>query len=150
MAILNIKSAVRLLTPAQLEPVTRSLFFGLIGRVGGDASTAFLRTAANEAIDELVDRAPAHPLILCLNDACHSTTAKSAIGRRCLVKCYATALPRLLMPNTCPAKGGRPSALSRKHQDTFDRMLPHLATFLRDGDFETRLVDLSVLRLTNQ
>lgn len=138
MAIVSIKSVVRLLTPAQLEPAIRSLFFGLIGRVGGDASTAFLRTAANEAIDELVDRAPAHPLILCLNDACHSPTAKSAIGRRCLVRCYAAALPRLLMPNTCPAKGGRPSALSRKHQDTFDRMLPHLATFLRDGDFETR------------
>ncbi|VDL19044.1 unnamed protein product [Hymenolepis diminuta] len=147
MAIVSIKSVVRLLTPVQLEPAIRSLFFSLIGRVGGDASTAFLRTAANEAIDELVDRAPAHPLILCLNDACHSSTAKSATGRRCLVRCYAAALPRLLMPNTCPAKGGRPSALSRKHQDTFDRMLPHLATFLRDGDFETRNTGKKILRM---
>ncbi|VDO04193.1 unnamed protein product [Rodentolepis nana] len=147
MAIERIKSAVRLLTPAQLEPAIRSLFFGLIGRVGGDTSTAFLRTAANEAIDELVDRAPPHPLILCLNDACHSPTAKSATGRRCLVRCYAAALPRLLMLNTCPAKGERPSALSRKHQDTFNKMLPHLATFLKDGDFETRNNGKKIVRM---
>nr|CDS32268.1 Armadillo type fold [Hymenolepis microstoma] len=147
MAIERIKSAIHLLTPVQLEPAIRSLFFGLIGRVGGDTSTAFLRTAANEAIDELVDRAPPHSLILCLNDACHSPTAKSATGRRCLVRCYAAALPRLLMLNTCPAKGERPSALSRKHQDTFNRMLPHLATFLKDGDFETRNSGKKILRM---
>lgn len=138
MAIINIKSAVRLLTPAQLEPATRALFFGLVSRVGGDASTTFLRTAASEAIEELVNHAPALSLIICLNDACHSAPARSPAGRRCLVRCYAASLPRLLMPNTCPTKNGRFSALSRKHQDTFDRMLPNIAAFLRDGDFETR------------
>ncbi|KAM7540518.1 hypothetical protein Aperf_G00000034741 [Anoplocephala perfoliata] len=142
MAILNIKSAVRLLTPPQLEPLTRALFFGLVVRVGGDASTAFLRTAASEAIEELVERAPAPAVIICLNDACHSAPARSLAGRRCLVRCYAASLPRLLMPNTCPAKSGRPSALSRKYQDTLNRALPNIATFLRDGDFETRKTGL--------
>ncbi|EUB63839.1 hypothetical protein EGR_01462 [Echinococcus granulosus] len=138
MAIEGIKSTVKLLTSEQLEPVTRSLFFGLVGRVGGDASTAFLRNEACEAINLLAERAPALALLVCLNDACHNTPSRSLLGRRCLVRCYAAVLPRLLTPSACLSKGNQHSLPTRKHQDTFNRMLPHLASFLRNGDFETR------------
>ncbi|CDS40822.1 Armadillo type fold [Echinococcus multilocularis] len=138
MAIEGIKSTVKLLTSEQLEPVTRSLFFGLVGRVGGDASTAFLRSEACEAINLLAERAPALALLVCLNDACHNTPSRSLLGRRCLVRCYAAVLPRLLTPSACLSKGNQHSLPTRKFQDTFNRMLPHLASFLRNGDFETR------------
>lgn len=138
MAIEGIKSTVKLLTSEQLEPVTRSLFFGLVGRVGGDASTTFLRNEACEAIGLLVERAPALALLVCLNDACHNTPSRSLLGRRCLARCYAAVLPRLLTTSTCLSKGDQHPLLTRKHKDIFDRMLPHLASFLRNGDFETR------------
>ncbi|KAL5111958.1 TOG array regulator of axonemal microtubule protein 1 [Taenia crassiceps] len=146
MAIEGIKSTVKLLTPEQLEPMTRSLFFGLVGRVGGDASTTFLRNEACEAIDLLVERAPALALLACLNDACHNTPSRSLLGRRCLVRCYAAVIPRLLTTSTCLSKGDQ-HLLTRKHKDVFDRMLPHLASFLRNGDFETRNNGEKVLQL---
>ncbi|KAL5962605.1 hypothetical protein TSMEX_009635 [Taenia solium] len=147
MAIEGMKSTVKLLTPEQLEAVTRSLFFGLVGRVGGDASTTFLRNEACEAIDLLVERAPPLALLVCLNDACHNTPSRSLFGRRCLVRCFAAVLPRFLTTSTCLSKGGQHPLLTRKHKDIFDRMLPHIAAFLRNGDFETRNNGEKILRV---
>ncbi|VDM33512.1 unnamed protein product [Hydatigera taeniaeformis] len=147
MAIGAIKSTVKLLTMEQLELVTRCLFFGLVSRVSGDASTTFLRNEACEAIDVLVERAPALLLLSCLNDACHSTPSRSLLGRRCLARCYAAVLHRILSPSNCPSKVVQHSLLTRKHQDIFNRMLPHLASFLRNGDSETRRTGEKVLRV---
>ena len=141
LAIRAIKFTARQLTPGQLEKVARTLLFGLMSRVGGDTSTAFLRNDACEAISELVECVPTLKTLCCLNDACYGIPARSLNGRRCLVRCYAMVLPRLFTSKSCRAS----SSFTRKHQEVFDRMLHCLAMFLRDGDVETRLLESFVI-----
>uniref|UniRef100_A0A5K3FJM5 TOG domain-containing protein n=2 Tax=Mesocestoides corti TaxID=53468 RepID=A0A5K3FJM5_MESCO len=140
MAITIIKSTIRQLSPSQLEPVTMKLFFGLISRVGGDASSSFLRTEACEAISLLVSQASPFIIVTCLNDACHSIQARSVAGRRCLAHCYASVLPRLLPPKASLSKASDKPIGTGKRKDIFDKILFHVVSFLRDGDLETRLL----------
>lgn len=104
---------------------------GLLSRVSGDASTAFLRKEASETIATLTDRASPLVLMAGLNDAAHSVHARSVAGRQCMVRCYTTIATRLFT-------NGEASTIHYKIRSVLECMIARMASFLGDGDFETR------------
>nr|VZI24300.1 unnamed protein product [Spirometra erinaceieuropaei] len=137
----------------RLEAEAFHLIPSLLSRIGGDSSTAFIRAEAHDCLFVLIGKINPLCAVGCLNTAVNSGHGRSSVGRSAIAAALAAVLPGLVgLEGWQQAKAGRFEAirttmdLRGKRKECFDRLVKNVATFLADGNQETRQCGRSMLR----
>ncbi|BHF59709.1 hypothetical protein SprV_0100267000 [Sparganum proliferum] len=144
-AIHLIRNLSHKLGSKRLEAESFHLIPALLSRIGGDSSTAFIRAEAHDCLFVLIGKINPLCAVGCLNTAVNSGHGRSSVGRSAIAAALAAVLPGLVgLEGWQQAKAGRFEAirttmdLRGKRKECFDRLVKNVATFLADGNQETR------------
>ncbi|VDN10505.1 unnamed protein product [Dibothriocephalus latus] len=145
-AIHLVRNLSHRLSNKPLETESFRLIPALLSRIGGDSSTAFIRTEAHDCLFVLIGRINPLCAVGCLNTAVNSGHGRSSMGRNAIAAALAAVLPSLVGLEGWQQPGGGPiesirttTDLRGKRKEYFDRLLKNVAIFLADGNQETRI-----------